>query len=126
MSKPKFLVILVFLTVLTAPFTVGGAGPKTYLGVSGISFDYTPFWYAKDYRLYQKTRLQGHKVAGSGLALTHFHSFCLAKYQAVVQTVQMFKLASGLFQKPVGVYSTDLRGSAAGRRISGRHLFPTA
>ena len=43
MSKPKFLVILVFLTVLTAPFTVGGAGPKTYLGVSGISFDYTPF-----------------------------------------------------------------------------------
>src|SRR5947208_15855777 len=54
MSKLKFLVMLVFLTVVIGPFTVGGAGPKTYLGVSGISFDYTPFWYAKDYRLYQK------------------------------------------------------------------------
>ena len=35
-------------------FTAEGATPKTYLGVSGISFDYIPFWYAKDYGLYQK------------------------------------------------------------------------
>ena len=52
MSKLKLLVMIVFLAILVAPFA--GAGPKTYLGVSGIRFDYLPFWYAKDYRLYQK------------------------------------------------------------------------
>ena len=54
MSKLKLLVIIGFLAVLYPPFAVDGAAPKTYLGVSGISFDYIPFWYAKDFRLYQK------------------------------------------------------------------------
>jgi hypothetical protein len=51
MSKLKLLVMIVFLAILVAPFAVHGAGPKTYLGVYGISFDYLPFWYAKDYLL---------------------------------------------------------------------------
>jgi NitT/TauT family transport system substrate-binding protein len=66
MSKLKFLVMLVFLTFVIGPFTVGGAGPKTYLGVSGISFDYTPFWYARDYRLYQKYNVDVDMITTGG------------------------------------------------------------
>src|SRR6185369_8664259 len=54
MSILKLLVMIVFVTVVNAPFTVDGAAAKTYLGISGISFDYIPFWYAKDSRLYEK------------------------------------------------------------------------
>jgi len=55
MSKPKaILLLIIFLSVVVVPFNTHGAGPKTYLGISGISFDYIPFWYAKDFRLYEK------------------------------------------------------------------------
>ena len=55
MSKPKLMLLLiVFLSVVVVPFNTNGAGPKIYLGISGISFDYIPFWYAKDFRLYEK------------------------------------------------------------------------
>jgi len=37
MSILKLLVMIVFVTVVNAPFTVDGAAAKTYLGVSGIS-----------------------------------------------------------------------------------------
>lgn len=55
MSKPKLMLLLiVFLSVVVVPFNTNGAGPKIHLGISGISFDYIPFWYAKDFRLYEK------------------------------------------------------------------------
>jgi NitT/TauT family transport system substrate-binding protein len=54
MSKLTAAVMAILACMVLVPFSVGGATPKTYLGVSGISFDYIPFWYAKDYGLYQK------------------------------------------------------------------------
>jgi NitT/TauT family transport system substrate-binding protein len=66
MSKLKLLVMIVFLAILVAPFAGHGAGPKTYLGVSGISFDYLPFWYAKDYRLYQKYNVEVDMITTGG------------------------------------------------------------
>lgn len=47
-------VMAILACMVLVRFTAEGATPKTYLGVSGISFDYIPFWYAKDYGLYQK------------------------------------------------------------------------
>ena len=52
MSTAGVMAILACMVLVR--FTAEGATPKTYLGVSGISFDYIPFWYAKDYGLYQK------------------------------------------------------------------------
>lgn len=66
MSKLTLLVIIALLTVVIAPFTLYSAGPKTYLGVSGISFDYMPFWYAKDYRLYQKYNIDVDMITTGG------------------------------------------------------------
>ena len=57
MSRLKTLRIVTLLSVLVVPFTADGAGPKTYLGVSGISFDYISFWYAKDYLSMKNTTL---------------------------------------------------------------------
>ena len=54
MPQLRPIVMVIVLCMLVAPLAAEGAGPKTYLGVSGISFDYIPFWYAKDSRLYQK------------------------------------------------------------------------
>src|SRR5437879_5471766 len=54
MPQLRTLVVVIVVWTVVVPFAAAGAGPKTYLGVSGISFDYVPFWYAKDYRLYQK------------------------------------------------------------------------
>ena len=112
MSKPKFLVILVFLTVLTAPFTVGGAGPKTYLGVSGISFDYTPFWYAKDYRLYQKYNVDVDMITtGGGTVLAqamlsggvHFAAIGSAFLQSSMQGADHVLLAAHINYFPYRV-----------------------
>jgi NitT/TauT family transport system substrate-binding protein len=47
-------VMAILACMVLVRLSVEGATPKTYLGVSGISFDYIPFWYAKDYGLYQK------------------------------------------------------------------------
>jgi NitT/TauT family transport system substrate-binding protein len=66
MSKRKLLLVIAFLTLVVAPFTVDAAGAKTYLGVSGISFDYLPFWYAKDFRLYQKYNVDVDMITTSG------------------------------------------------------------
>jgi hypothetical protein len=44
MPQLRAVVVLVVLCMFLTPLPVEGAPPKTYLGVSGISFDYTPFW----------------------------------------------------------------------------------
>ena len=54
MPNLRAIRVAVVLFMLIVPFVPASAAAKTYLGVSGISFDYIPFWYAKDYRLYQK------------------------------------------------------------------------
>ena len=54
MSKLAAAVTAILACMVLVRFTAESATPKTYLGVSGISFDYIPFWYAKDYGLYQK------------------------------------------------------------------------
>jgi ABC-type nitrate/sulfonate/bicarbonate transport system substrate-binding protein len=54
MPQLRTIVMAIVLWMVVVPFAAEGAGAKTYLGVSGVSFDYVPFWYAKDYRLYQK------------------------------------------------------------------------
>jgi NitT/TauT family transport system substrate-binding protein len=66
MSKLKLLLMIFFLTLVVAPLAVDGAAPKTYLGVSGVSFDYMPFWYAKDHRLYQKYNVDVDMITTSG------------------------------------------------------------
>jgi NitT/TauT family transport system substrate-binding protein len=65
MSKAKLLVIAL-LAVVVAPRTIHSAAAKTYLGVSGISFDYMPFWYAKDHRLYEKYNTDVDMITTSG------------------------------------------------------------
>jgi NitT/TauT family transport system substrate-binding protein len=54
MWKITAAVTAILACMVLVPFSVESATLKTYLGVSGISFDYIPFWYAKDYGLYQK------------------------------------------------------------------------
>src|SRR5262245_27370241 len=54
MPNLRAIRVAVVLFMLIVPFVPASAAAKTYLGVSGVSFDYIPFWYAKDYRLYQK------------------------------------------------------------------------
>src|SRR5215510_3232203 len=66
MPQLRAVVVLVVLCMFLTPLAVEGATPKTYLGVSGISFDYTPFWYAKDYGLYQKYNVDVDIITTSG------------------------------------------------------------
>ena len=66
MSKLKLLVMIALLTIVVAPLPIHGAAPKTYLGVSGVSFDYMPFWYAKDHRLYEKYNVDVDMITTSG------------------------------------------------------------
>ena len=54
MAQLRTVVMVILLWMVIVPLAAEGSGPKTYLGLSGISFDYIPLWYAKDYRLYQK------------------------------------------------------------------------
>src|SRR5215468_9809830 len=54
MPQLRTIVMAIALWMVVVPFAAEGAGAQTYLGLSGVSFDYVPFWYAKDYRLYQK------------------------------------------------------------------------
>src|SRR3989454_11207266 len=54
MPQLRTLVMVIVLWMIVGPFAADGAAAKTYLGGSGVSFDYVPFWYAKDYGLYQK------------------------------------------------------------------------
>ena len=66
MAKRQLLLVVVFLTLVVAPLTASGAAAKTYLGVSGVSFDYMPFWYAKDHRLYEKYNVDVDMITTSG------------------------------------------------------------
>ena len=66
MSQLKDLLIVIFLSVVVVPFTADAAGTKTYLGVSGISLDYIPFWYARDYRLYEKYNVDVDMITTGG------------------------------------------------------------
>src|SRR5215468_8589272 len=66
MSQLKDLLIVIFLSVVVVPFTAHGAGTKTYLGVSGVSLDYIPFWYARDYRLYEKYNVDVDMITTGG------------------------------------------------------------
>ena len=66
MSQLKDLLIVIFLCVVVVPFTANGAGTKTYLGVSGVSLDYIPFWYARDYRLYEKYNVDVDMITTGG------------------------------------------------------------
>ena len=112
MSKLKLLVMIVFLTVVNAPFTVDAAGPKTYLGVSGISFDYMPFWYAKDYRLYQKYNVDVDMITtGGGTVLAqamlsggvHFAAIGSAFLQSSMQGADHVLLAAHINYFPYRV-----------------------
>src|SRR5437667_6300740 len=58
--------MLIVLCMLVIPLAADGAGPKTYLGVSGIGFDQVPFWYAKDYGLYTKYNVDVDIITTSG------------------------------------------------------------
>lgn len=66
MLKLRTVMLLLVVCVVIMPFAAEGAGPKTYLGVSGVSFDYIPFWYAKDYRLYQKYNVDVDMITTGG------------------------------------------------------------
>jgi ABC-type nitrate/sulfonate/bicarbonate transport system substrate-binding protein len=112
MSKLKLLVTIGFLTVLNTPFTVAVAGPKTYLGVSGISFDYIPFWYAKDYRLYQKYNVDVDMITtGGGTVLAqamlsggvHFGALGTAFLQSAMQGADHVLLAAHINYFPYRV-----------------------
>jgi len=66
MSKLNDMLLTLFLFLVVVPFTADGAGAKNYLGVSGISFDYIPFWYAKDYHLYEKYNVDVDMITTGG------------------------------------------------------------
>ena len=112
MAKLKLLVMIVFVTVVNAPFTVDGAGAKTYLGVSGISFDYIPFWYAKDYRLYEKYNVDVDMITtGGGTVLAqamlsggvHFAAIGTAFLQSAMQGSDHVLLAAHINYFPYRV-----------------------
>jgi ABC-type nitrate/sulfonate/bicarbonate transport system substrate-binding protein len=130
MSKLTLLRVLVFLTVMHAPFTVAGAAPKTYLGVSGISFDYIPFWYAKDYRLYQKYNVDVDMITtGGGTVLAqamlsggvHFAAIGTAFLQSAMQGSDHVLLAAHINYFPyrlVGLPSIAGKDGLRGANIA--------
>ena len=59
-------VMAIALWIVVVPLVADAVGPKTYLGVSGVSFDYIPFWCAKDYGLYQKYNVDVDIITTSG------------------------------------------------------------
>jgi NitT/TauT family transport system substrate-binding protein len=112
MSKLKLLVIIALLTVLLVPLAIHGAGPKTYLGVSGISFDYMPFWYAKDHRLYEKYNIDVDMITTSGGTVlaqailsggVHFAAIGAAFLQSSMQGADHVLLASHINYFPYRV-----------------------
>jgi NitT/TauT family transport system substrate-binding protein len=112
MSILKLLVMVVFVTVVNAPFTVDGAAAKTYLGVSGISFDYIPFWYAKDHRLYEKYNVDVDMITtGGGTVLAqamlsggvHFAAIGTAFLQSSMQGADHVLLAAHINYFPYRV-----------------------
>jgi NitT/TauT family transport system substrate-binding protein len=125
MSKLKFLVMIVFLTIVVAPVAVDGAEPKTYLGVSGISFDYMPFWYAKDYRLYQKYNVDVDMITtGGGTVLAqamlsggvHFAAIGTAFLQGSMQGADHVLLAAHINYFPYRVVGLPSIGDKEGLR----------
>lgn len=57
---------IVFFVVVVFSLRASAAEPKVYLGVSGVSFDYIPFWYAQDYRLYRKYNVDVDMITTGG------------------------------------------------------------
>jgi len=113
MSKPKLMLLLiVFLSVVVVPFNTNGAGPKIYLGISGISFDYIPFWYAKDFRLYEKYNVDLDMITtGGGTVLAqamlsggvHFAAIGTAFLQSSMQGADHVLLAAHINYFPYRV-----------------------
>jgi NitT/TauT family transport system substrate-binding protein len=66
MPQLRAVIVVTLLCMFFIPLGVESAAPKTYLGVSGVSFDYLPFWYAKDYGLYQKYDVDVDIITTSG------------------------------------------------------------
>src|SRR5215467_208982 len=64
--KSRGVALLILLCLVVVPLAADSAGPKTYLGVSGVSFDYVPFWYAQDYRLYHKYNVDVDMITTGG------------------------------------------------------------
>ena len=112
MSKLKLLVMTALLTAVAAPLPIHGAAPKTYLGVSGISFDYMPFWYAKDHRLYQKYNVDVDMITTSGGTVlaqamlsggVHFAAIAAAFLQSSMQGADHVLLAAHINYFPYRV-----------------------
>jgi NitT/TauT family transport system substrate-binding protein len=112
MSKLKLLVMIALFTVVLVPLPSHGAGAKTYLGVSGISFDYMPFWYAKDYRLYEKYNVDVDMITTSGGTVlaqamlsggVHFAAIGAAFLQSSMQGADHVLLASHINYFPYRV-----------------------
>ena len=131
MSKPKLMLLLiVFLSVVVVPFNTNGAGPKIYLGISGISFDYIPFWYAKDFRLYEKYNVDLDMITtGGGTVLAQamlsggvqFGALGTAFLQSVMQGADHALLAAHINYFPyrvVGLPSISGKDALKGATIA--------
>jgi len=73
MRKIIFIALLATLCVFSGATQLfaGAAASKIYLGLSSVSLDYVPFWYAKDHNLYRKHGLDVDIITmGGGTALT--------------------------------------------------------
>ena len=103
MAQLRTVVMVILLWMVIVPLAAEGSGPKTYLGLSGISFDYIPLWYAKDYRLYQKYNVDVDIItAGGGTVLAqamlsggvHFAAIGTAFLQGSMQGADHVLLAA--------------------------------
>src|SRR6478672_8242350 len=130
MGKLKALLIVMLFSGALWPFTAQAAAAKTYLGVSGISFDYMPFWYAKDYRLYQKYNVDVDMITtGGGTVLAqamlsggvHFAAIGSAFLQSSMQGADHVLLAAHINYFPyrvVGLPSIAGRDGLRGATIA--------
>jgi len=112
MDKLKALLIAMLVSGALWPFTAQAAAAKTYLGLSGISFDYIPFWYAKDHRLYQKYNVDVDMITtGGGTVLAqamlsggvHFGALGTAFLQSAMQGADQVLLAAHINYFPYRV-----------------------
>jgi len=112
MKQLRPIVVVIVFCMAVVPFAADGAGPKTYLGVSGVSFDYIPFWYAKDYRLYQKYNVDVDIITtGGGTVLAqamlsggvHFAALGTAFLQSAMQGADHVLLAAHINYFPYRV-----------------------
>src|SRR5262249_61917505 len=126
MPQLRSLVVLVVLCMCLTSFAVEGATPKTYLGVSGISFDYSPFWYAKDYGLYQKYNVDVDIITtGGGTVLAqamlsggvHFAAIGTAFLQGSMQGSDHVILAAHVNYFPYRLVGLSSMGGKTASRV---------